>query len=66
MFRRIINKRSPLYNVLYKNQEITKIHSENKQLHQNMSKANDKIKELRDTIWYFCLPCILLLAFTKK
>ena len=30
------------------------------------TKANYKIKELRETIWYFCLPCILLLAFTKK
>ncbi len=63
MFHRIINKRSPLYQVLYKNK---KIHIENKQLIQKINNANDKIKELRDTIWYFCLPCILLLAFTKK
>ena len=67
MFRRIIiNKRSPVYHVLYKKKEIEKIHIENKQLKQTIDKANDKIKELRDTIWYFCLPCILLLAFTKK
>ena len=67
MFRRIIiNKRSPIYQVLYKNKELEKINFENKKLKQTIDEANDKIKDLRETIWYFCLPCILFLAVTKK
>lgn len=67
MFRRIIiNKRSPIYQVLYKNKELEKINFENKKLKQTIDEANDKIKDLRKTIWYFCLPCILFLAVTKK
>ena len=67
MFRRIIiNKRSPIYQVLYKNKELEKINFENKKLKQTIDEANDKIKYLRETIWYFCLPCIFFLAVTKK
>ena len=67
MFRRIIiNKRSPIYQVLYKNKELEKINFENKKLKQTIDEANDKIKDLRETIWYFCLPCIFFLAVTKK